>query len=91
MVTQMLSHCKCQIITNVSTGCCGYPLTENLNNKLDPQSNIAKPNINKSDNFLLKTIVGITLGPSATGMRRSGMAPHPVIDYDYSPDRCFTM
>ena len=33
---------------NVSTGCCGCPPTENLNNKLSTQSNVAKPNINKN-------------------------------------------
>ena len=37
---------------NVSTGCCGCPPTENLNNKLSTQSNVAKPNINKNDHLV---------------------------------------
>ena len=56
---------------------------------MGPQSNIAKPNINKYDNFVKNN--------SRHNIRpiRDRHAPvrygDPVIDYDYSPDRGFTM
>ena len=72
-----------------STRSCGCPPTENLNNNLGTQHTVAKSRMN-NDGYFVEDESRHNVRP-----KRDRHAPvrygDPKIDYDYSPDQCFTI